>query len=354
MNPFVHKYAYTQGRLRPTGWTPVDGEYVYVLGDEDLASYTLKFDDYIYIRQELDLTDINYLRVNSRIVQPTMPVARNVAQNGSGVYTATLQRGHIIESLDLRTNAFATMVHPGSETELREPYNILADSVLRIEVDGGGDVDIQFPSSPPVLTLTAADVVGIINNALTVAGSAALAQVGADTTDPTVVVTADGVGNTATFEVKEYPGPEADANARLGFFKKTAEALATDTKIYGGDDLSAIIAPDGAFTQDDVGQPLVVSGATTAVSNNVMNHIAAVLSPTRAVLRIGIEDEPAGFDAFIRSCLWELSVHVDDEEIVAKRVRSGRVVDTDDIGANVSKLSGLHEVLFRLQLRPVV
>lgn len=351
MNPLLHKYAYTQGRVLPTGWVPADGEYVFVLGDESCGNYLYTFDDHVEIKQDLDLDGFKFLRVDSRIVQPTMPAARNIAVDGEGVHTATLQYGHILQSLDLRTNAEASSVHPGSETGLKEPYSIIADSVLRIEVDGGGDVDIAFPSSPPVLTLTAAEVVTVINAALTSGGVAAVAQVGHDVYDPTVIITANSTGNTATFEVKDYPGPEDDANDRLGFFQKVARPLATDTKIYGGDTLSAIIAPNANFTIADVGQPVIVTGATPGSGNNVTNHIISVLNASRAVLKIPVADEAAGFDAAIVACLWELSLHVDGTQVLARQVESNRTVDTNDIAANVSKLTGTHEVLFRLQLR---
>lgn len=351
MNTLLHKYAHTQGRVRPTGWVPADGEYVFVLGDVAHAEYLYTFDDHVEVKQDLDLNGTKYLRVDSRIEQPVMPVARNLAVDGEGTHTATLQYGHILQSLDLRTNAEASAVHPGSETGLKEPYSIIAGSVLRIEVDGGGNVDITFPSSPPVLLLPAADVVTIINTALTAGGVAALAQVGHDVYDPTVIITANSTGNTATFEVKSYPGPEDDANDRLGFFQKVARPLATDTKIYGGDALSAIIAPNADFTAADVGLPVFISGATPGSGNNVTNHITSVLSASRAVLKLPVADESVGFDAAIVPCLWELSLHVDGAQVLAKQISSNRTVDTNDIAANVSKLTGTHEVLFRLQLR---
>lgn len=351
MNPLIHKYSYTQGRVRPSGWVPTDGEYVYVLGDEDLATYDFLFNDYVEVKQDLDLNGIKFLRVDSRIIQPAMPTERNVALEVGGPYTATLKRGHILQSLDLRDNAVASSVHPGSETQLKEPYSIIADSVLRIEVNSGGNFDIQFPPSPPVMEFTAADVVAFINDALTIGGIPAEARVGHNPDDPTVIVTADATGKTATFEVKDYPGPEADANDRLVFFQKTARPLATDTKIYGGDDLSAIIAPDADFTLADLGLPIRITGAVADPGNNLTNHLAAILSPSRAVLKLPVTDEPTGFDAEIRACLWEISVHVNSVEVFAKKIRSDRTVDTADIAANVSKLTGAHEVMFRLRLR---
>ena len=345
-NPFIHAYGARQGRIQPTGWTPTDGEYVYVLGDEDLASYDFRFTDYVEVSQDLDLTGVNMLRVDSRIVQPTMVVTRNVAINAALASTATLKRGEILESLNLRTNSLAVQVNPGSETQLKEPFNILAGSYLRVEVDGGGDVDIQFPASPPVLALTAAEVVARINTGL--GATAALAQVGHDTTDPSVIITADSTGMLATFEVKDYPG--LDANDQLGFFQKTARPISTDTAIYGGDDLSAILAPDANFAAVDIGLPLKIIGATTDPDNNSTNRIAAVLNATTATLCTQITNEPVGFDANILASLWAISLHVSGTEVFSKQVSSNKTVDTDDIAANVSKLTGTHEVLFRLQL----
>lgn len=348
-NPFTHAYGESQGRCVPSGWTPTDGAYVYVLGDENLAAFDFLFDDYVEVKQDLDLTGINILRIDSRIIQPRMPVARNVAVNASLAHTATLKRGEVLESVNLRDNIAATAVNPGSETQLKEPYSIVAGSVLRVEVDGGGDVDITFPASPPVMTLTAAEVVTIINDAFTLASVPAVAQVGWDANDPTVIITANSVGKTATFEVKDYPG--ADANDKLGFFQKTARPLATDTKIYGGDDLSAILAPDANFTLADLGLPLRITGATADLGNNVTNHIAAILDDDKAMLRLDVSNEPVGFDADIRACLWEISMFVNSIEVFSKQIRSDKTVDTNDIAANVSKLAGTYEVLFRLRLR---
>jgi hypothetical protein len=329
---------------------PTDGEYVYVLGDEDQAVYDFLYNDFVETKQDLDLTGIKFLRIDSRIIQPSMPVERNIAQDESLAYTATLKRGEVLEHLDLRTNTEATAVHPGSETQLKEPFNVVASSYLRIEVDGAGDVDIQFPTSPPVMELTAQEVVTILNDALTLGAVPALAQVGHDTSDPTVIITADSTGKSATFEVKDYPG--VDANDGLQFFQKVARPIATDTKIYGGDDLSAIIAPDARLTDVDLGLPLRITGATADPGNNVTNHLAAILSPSRGVLRLAVTDEPAGFDAVIRACLWEISILVNSIQVFSKQIQSDRTVDTSDIAANVSKLTGTYEVLFRLRLRP--
>jgi hypothetical protein len=350
-NPFIHAYGESQGRQTPGGWTATDGDFVYVLGDENLATFDFFFNDYVEVKQDLDLAGINMLRVDSRIIQPAMPVERNVAVNPSLVHTAVLQRGHVTQSLNLRTNTLAYQVNPGSETQLKEPYSLPANAVLRIEVDGGGDFDIAFPASPPVMTLTAAEIVTIINDALTLGAVPAEARVGWDADDPTVIITADSTGKTATFEVKDYPGPSPDANVSLGFFQKVARPLATDTKIYGGDDLSAIDAPDAHFTLADLGLPLRVTGATADPGNNITNHIAAILEPSVAVLKLPVTAEPVGFDAEIRACLWEISLHVDGTEVFAKQISSNRTVDTNDIAANVSKLTGSYEVLFRLKLR---
>lgn len=350
-NPFIHAYGESQGRRAPSGWIATDGQYTYVLGDENLSVYDFLFNDYVEVKQDLDLAGINLLRVDSRIIQPLMPVERNVAVDSGLVHTATLQRGEVLASVNLRDNVAATAVNPGSETQLKEPYSLLAGSVLRIEVDGSGDFDITFPASPPVMDLTAAEVVTILNDALTLGAVPAVAQVGWDADDPTVIITADSTGQAATFEVKDYPG--VDANEKLGFFQKTARPLATDTKIYGGDSISAILAPDAEFSLADLGLPLRITGATADPGNNVTNHIAAILDVDKAMLRLPVTAEPTGFDADIRACLWEISLFVDGTEVFSKKIQSDKTVDTNDIAANVSKLTGTYEVLFRMKLRAV-
>lgn len=347
-NPFTHRLAYAQGRLQPTGWKPTDGSYVFVLGAEDRARYNFLYNDYVEVKQDLDLTGIDVLRVDSKIVQPTMPGGRDVSGTPK---TAVLQRGHVLTSLDLRTELESTMVHPGTETQLKEPFQVNASTFLRVEVDSGGDLDIAFPSSPAVVDMTAQQVVDQLNPTLT--ANNALAQVRTVNGESSVVITADGTGKTHTIEVKDYPTPALDANNHLQFFQKVAvPPFTTDTKIYGGDDLSAIIAPDANFTEADANLPLQITGATVDPGNNLNNYIDAVLDENRAVLRLPVSAEPAGFSAVIRQALWEISVVVNSIEVVSRKIESGRTVLTDDIAANVSKLSGSQEVLFRLRLRP--
>jgi hypothetical protein len=312
---------------------------VYTLGSEIEDPTYFLFNDYVEISQNLYLSGIDLLRIDARFIQPLMVVSRDISgHDDSGwVYTATLKRTEILEvpgwlTGTPRVKGNATAVHPGTETTLKEPFVIVAGATLRVEIDGSGNQDIVFSVAPPLVEMTAAEVVALIN--LTLTGG--LAQVGEDTDDPTVVITSDSTGRNATIEIKDFPGPAADANKNLGFYQKTWGA---DTAIYGGDDLGAIIAPDAALTEADEDLPLRITGSAIPGNNNI-NHLAAILSPTRAILRDPIATDGVGFNAEIVPSLWTSQIYIDSDKVFERAAASDETVVTDDIAVNVSKTLG--------------
>lgn len=358
-SPFIIDYGSLAGRLAPSAFTPTDGRFAYVLGSELAGVSRLRAgDDYVEIYQDLDLTGIDVVAVDSKLIQPDMIPSRNVAGHDPGtgwIYTASLLRGEVLEHYDMRlstaeTPVYAKQVHPGTETQLAEPYLIIASSRLRVCVDGGADQDVIFPASPPVLTLTASEVISIINSQVI----GAHAQLGLDPDDPTVILTSNSSGLAASIEVKAYPGPEDDANRTvlpngdirgLDFLMKTGSPSA----IYGGDDLSAISAPNAEFTDAYTQLPLRISGASIP-GNNLTNFIMMVVSPSLALLQLPVASEGSGFDANVLGSMWQATLRIDGVAEFTKIVESDRTVRTNDIAVNVSKLTGIHQVGFRLQL----
>jgi hypothetical protein len=358
-SPFIIDYGVLEGRLAPSAFTPTDGRFAYVLGSELQNVHRLRSgDDYVEIYQDLDLTDVDVVAVDSKLLQPDMIPSRNVAGHDPGtgwVYTASLLRGEVLEHYDMRLSTasnpvYAKQFHPGTETKLAEPYLVIASSRLRVCVDGGADQDIVFPASPPVLTLTASEIVEIINSQVT----GAHAQLGIDADDPTVILTSNSSGLAASIEVKAYPGPEDDANRTvlpngdirgIDFFMKTG----TPSAIYGGDDLSAISAPNAEFTDAYTELPLRVSGASIP-GNNLTNHIMMVASPTLALLQLPVASEGPGFDANVLGSKWQVTIRINGAAEFTRIVGNDRAERTNDLAVNVSKLTGIHQVGFRLQL----
>jgi len=319
-NTFIAEYGQSQGRIRPTNYYPADGEFVYVLGSELLESRDVDLGDYVRIYQTIDLTTIDVVRMDTSIVQHAgMPVARDIAAG------ATLKRAEVL-------GAFS----PSTETTLKQPFSVAASAVLRVEIDGGGNQDISFPAGPPdPQSLTAQEVVNVINGTLT-DGTATL---GGTADDPTVVITATSSGRNATIEVKSHGG--TDANDGLSFFQKENHPT-YGTAIYGGDDLSAIIAPAANFTAADAGQLIAI--------NAVANKITAIVDSQTAILQDAVTTTPTGFTAVIGGALWRAAIDIDGTEEISKLVARDRSILSNDIAVNVSKLTSTHEVAFRWQL----
>jgi hypothetical protein len=119
--------------------------------------------------------------------------------------------------------------------------------------------------------------------------------------------------------------------------------------INAGDDLSAIVAPNANFTFHDVRRPMLVDGAVDAF-NNTLNRIMGLVDQSTAVLFKPVHNEVTGFTATMRAALWELSITVDYNKIVSIRLGPGSDWTTDELSANVSKISGLLRVGLRLEL----
>jgi hypothetical protein len=305
--------------------TPTDGEWAFVLGHADLLSYDLLYSDYVQIKQTVDLTSINIIRADAKVIQPSMPTGRTLTG-------ATLKRGHIYPTFN-----------PSTETSVTGHFTIHDGDKLVVEVDGGGDTTINFPGGA---LRTAQEVVDVINAALPAGGTA---YVSGDTGDEIVGIRSDSVGNTATIEVKDYSDSTIDANDHLGFFQKV-DTGSSDTKIYGGDDLSAIIVPDGGFTSAELGLPVQITGATDNPTNNFTNHLVGIVDSETAILRMPILDESVGFNATLLSSLWEASIYIGTWQATSVMLERGRELLTTDIAANVSKHTGSHDVIFRLEL----
>lgn len=144
------------------------------------------------------------------------------------------------------------------------------------------------------------------------------------------------------------PGPGADESGEFLLASKR-DGVYEPRVSYGGDDLSAIIAPDGNFTEEDAGLPLRIQGASEPL-NNFVNFISSVQSATTAILKYGVVSEGPGFDAYIVGALWKMEVRIDDTLCYTHTPANGKQLLTNDIAVNVSKLSGDHRVKFAMSL----
>jgi hypothetical protein len=144
------------------------------------------------------------------------------------------------------------------------------------------------------------------------------------------------------------PGPLADETGPFLLSSKK-DGLYDPRVAYGGDDLSAIIAPDGNFTEADAGLPLRIAGATNPI-NNFVNFITSVQDSNTAILKYGVASEGPGFDAFIVGALWKAEVRIDTTLCYSHTPDNGKKLLTNDIAVNVSKLSGVHRVKFAISL----
>jgi len=417
-SPFTHRFGIEEGRLRPSGFYPQDGDYVFVLGSEFAESHLLATHDRLDTFQFLDMTGMDFLRIAAGLVQPPdMPRFREVSGHSEGVppawvRTATLKRTEI---LGHPTSSDPVAFHPSLASEAHEPYVIDPGATLKVRVDAGSEQTISFGGGG---TFTAAEVVAIINGSLIDAAAQALGY----TDDQYVQIAATSTGRNASLHVSggsTYPAfrfplgtrsrllsnnvanslnvsgaahivgggftafdvkrllkisgsgsvnnayyiidtvvgpndvtlsPPPKLNETGSFLSSAMLDGVYDTRVaYGGDDLSAIIAPDADFSAADAELPIRITGATSP-GNNIVNFILSVQSPTLAILRYAVVDEPVGFDAAILGALWKASIRVDDSEVFSTFGERDRKLLTNDIAVNVSKLSGLHKVGFRLEL----
>jgi hypothetical protein len=327
--PLSYDYSIGQGRLEPTVVNTFDGKWMYILGHVAQIPYDLLYGDYIEISQDLDLTSINTVWASANIIQPNI-------QAGRSLVDAELKRSEVLP-----------VSQPTTYSKIVGHFNIPAGSKLRIEVDGTGDVDAEFTTGG---IYTAAEAATIIDAAIT--GSNGESYASGDSGSEVVYIRSKSTGIGATIEVKTYPGPGDDANDRMDFHKKVARPLVTDTKIYGGDDLSAIIAAGANFTEADIGLPVQISGAATP-GNNFVNHIAGIVDSETAILKYSIVDEPPGFSAVIASSLWKFSLHIDSWEAASVLLDRSRELMTTDIAANVSKIETTATVKLRMELLSV-
>ena len=81
-----------QGRLKPLGWTPTQGDYAFVLGSDSVGRRTTLYaGDYVEVAQTGDLGSSTLLRFNARTRGPTrVPQACHVTALGFGLYRLTV------------------------------------------------------------------------------------------------------------------------------------------------------------------------------------------------------------------------------------------------------------------------
>jgi hypothetical protein len=344
-NPLTCHYGTTQGRIKPSVFRCLDGEHVYVLGNEFQIPEDVGLGDYVQISQELDLTGIHVLKIDLGFWQPKdLPIRRDIGGHAGDpdyVPTASLIRSNVFPQA-----MFPTRIGiPTTWSKTRQPYFIQANSILRVEVNGVPE-DINFIAAAPPVGYSAHAVADIIN-AQAINFSASVEDYPAD---PYIHLVGTGTGYPNTIEVVQASlNPLEDANSVLAFYQKTAEILAADTAIYGGDNLSAIQGIDCHFTQNDLLKLIKIENASIT-ENNGYNRIVHVLNESTAILQTPIEAEAAGFTAHLVGVMWQFKIVIDSWVGYETTFWPGAKILSNDVGVNVSKLTGVHPVTFRLEL----
>lgn len=83
-SPFDFDTGITQGRMEPVNGAPFDGNFVFTLGYDGLVPRfeNIALNDYIQVKQTIDLTNISIVRIHSRIVQPqSLPNQLDISSN---------------------------------------------------------------------------------------------------------------------------------------------------------------------------------------------------------------------------------------------------------------------------------
>lgn len=410
--PLDYRYGIDQGRVLPP-FVPFLDEYTFVLGAGDQHVQSLRLGNRIEVYQDISCTGIDTVRLDAAILQPSsMPNPRDVTGSPASatlkykeilpvaqptfhpVANALVRELYPVtagDTLLISVNGAAeqTITIPGTDALTASTLAaIINDTLTGALASSAGDVDdpflcitgsatgnaatlritggtlyakLLFPLGPVIRLVegNAADSLAtngtaiLTNGNFTGADVDRVLKVRGATTDPDHPDNPNNVdyiiGAVAgPTEVTLIPAP---AFAFTGSFMVAAtfDGVYDTRTFYGGDALSALVAPAGAFTAADCWLPVQISGAANG-SNNGINQIINVPSSTVVVLRDAVVSESAGFTAHIIGALWQVSVLIDDEVEYTLTAERGRPLYTQDMGVSVSKLSGIHKVAFRLQL----
>lgn len=402
-NPFIYKYGFTEGRLQPSGYPPQDEAHVFVLGSEDGQSHYLRSRDFVEVYQDVDLTSYSFVKLAAGIWQPSaMPRPRSVSGSpatASLKHTEVLFRGHpsltaeafdpysihtgdaLVYSVDGGAPIVVTFL-PADEGiyTADELTGLLNPKLTNASVSAVGQVDrrqiklsgasegrlatlrvtggtlcntLRFPLGSLVRLISgnvldsmthSTAVVHLVNGAFTVADEGKILKISSSTQNSNGYRFITSVLGAQDVVVSPPP-----ANDETGNFLSGTDGVYQPRTAYGGDDLSAIIAPEGDFSEADVGLPIKIAGASHPI-NNFVNFITSVQSPSLAILRFGVVTETPGFDAYVLGALWDFEIRIDDTLCYSASGEHGKLLLTNDIAVNVSKLTGEHRVRFRLVL----
>lgn len=83
-SPFDFDTGITQGRMEPVNGPAFDGNFVFTLGYDGLVPRfeNIGINDYIQVKQTINLTNISLVKIHSRIVQPqSLPNITDISSN---------------------------------------------------------------------------------------------------------------------------------------------------------------------------------------------------------------------------------------------------------------------------------
>ena len=110
LTAFTSRLGKSQGRIRPSRVSATLGEHLIVLGDEvDGYRYRLTSGDHVELKQDVDLTGVDFVRIQARLtVPPELPsdLAWNVSilVGGIALAVASCRSGRSRELRDLAAN----------------------------------------------------------------------------------------------------------------------------------------------------------------------------------------------------------------------------------------------------------
>jgi hypothetical protein len=319
-----------QGRLAPasSSYKTPDGAYCFVLGSTSQQEISASLNDGLVLSQDFEFDgSFNLLSLDAQWLQSLdLPVRRDLAghtANSVWVHTATLKRHEVYGTHQ-----------PVARAALSGPYTFPAGTwYLAVKIDGGPEQDVPITAG----SYTLAELVTEINENLSLG-------VAIETDPENVLLNTLGIrspssGLAATVEVCAYGTPAEDANTLLNFPVRV---------VYGGDNLSALEAPDANLADYEVGDTVTIG--SSALGNNGDYTIFArdgellFLNPELTA------SETGGFTAFLQARRWRLRLLIDSVVIYEHVFELGEVVRTEDLAINVSKLSGTHNVAIAIDL----
>jgi hypothetical protein len=331
-SPLRIDFGDSQGRLRPSEglMAPTDGRWVYTVGDEHLQEVSAHAPQVAEVSTSIDFTgSFKALQLDMRWQQAlTMPVDKILSGAGSSLkFREVFGAKRPVVKANLQGPYVFPVVASGSYT-------------LSVSIDGGPEQLITISASDAKSTThTLAELIEEINKTLT--GGEAFNTDTSDLTLATLGIRSASSGYQASVTIGTVVSD--DANAYIEF---------PTMPTYGGDVLSALVAPTTVVEDHEVGATVAITGSTVGNDGNreVMAKTEIAGVPALVLYPPLVASESSDFVAALHGCSWRLQVGIDSVPLYSRLLAPGETVRTNDIVLNVSKLSGTHIVSVWIEL----